>query len=71
MTDDGVVEASKKEGFVSSMNPTLSSTDSVHRLSKLTEAQSRSVDTEHMQVQRECCLHAKVSEANFIGGVRG
>ena len=71
MTYGGVVEASKKEGFISSTDPTLSSTDSLHWLSKLTEARCRSGDSEHMQARIECCLHAKVSGANFRGSVRG
>ena len=71
MTDGGVVVASKKEGFVSTMNPTLTSIDSLHRLSKQRKARSKSVNSEHMHVQIECCLHAKVSEVYFRGGFRG
>ena len=49
MTDGGVMEASKKEGFVWTVNPTFSSTDFIQRLLKLTEADYRMVGTEHMR----------------------
>ena len=42
------MEVSKKEGFVSTVNPILSSTDSIQGLLKLTGVDCRKVGTEHM-----------------------